>query len=361
MHTRILRPRLSSGRSLGTVVHRAQRIRNAVWGAFVGDALAMPVHWYYDRGALKRDYGVVTDYLAPRNPHPDSILWRSPCDPPRPQCDILHDQRQYWGHRDIHYHQFLVPGENTLNLKLAEELLSSIREQRGYQVDAYLARYLAFLRQPGRHNDTYVEECHRHFFDNIALGVLPRAAGTPDAHIGGLVAVPILAVLHHDDRAKARATVQTHVGLTHSHPDTLAAADALTCLLLALFDGATMRDAAEEVAHAVPDARLVPSRLGDWANEPDAEVVGGRLSNACYVDEAFPSAMYLALKYADDFEAGLVANTNLGGDNCHRGTVVGALLGAVSNANPIPPRWLAGLEAHKRLEPLIESLVPPMV
>jgi ADP-ribosyl-[dinitrogen reductase] hydrolase len=48
----------------------------AIWGTFIGDALAMPVHWYYDRAALRRDYGVVRDYLAPRNPHPDSILWR---------------------------------------------------------------------------------------------------------------------------------------------------------------------------------------------------------------------------------------------------------------------------------------------
>ena len=25
------------------------------WGSFIGDALAMPVHWYYDRAALRRD------------------------------------------------------------------------------------------------------------------------------------------------------------------------------------------------------------------------------------------------------------------------------------------------------------------
>jgi len=31
-----------------------------VWGTFIGDALAMPVHWYYDRDALHRDYGRVT-------------------------------------------------------------------------------------------------------------------------------------------------------------------------------------------------------------------------------------------------------------------------------------------------------------
>ena len=35
------------------------------WGSFIGDALAMPVHWYYERAALRRDYGVVRDCAAP--------------------------------------------------------------------------------------------------------------------------------------------------------------------------------------------------------------------------------------------------------------------------------------------------------
>ena len=28
-----------------------ERLRGALWGMFVGDALAMPVHWYYDLAA----------------------------------------------------------------------------------------------------------------------------------------------------------------------------------------------------------------------------------------------------------------------------------------------------------------------
>jgi ADP-ribosyl-[dinitrogen reductase] hydrolase len=46
-------------------------------GSLAADALAMPVHWYYDRAALLRDYGPVDEFKAPRNPHPGSILWRS--------------------------------------------------------------------------------------------------------------------------------------------------------------------------------------------------------------------------------------------------------------------------------------------
>ncbi|NBV32629.1 MAG: ADP-ribosylglycohydrolase family protein, partial [Proteobacteria bacterium] len=62
---------------------------HAFHGALLADALAMPVHWYYDRIALKRDYGRVDRFLAPRNPHPDSILHRSKYVPLNPKADIL--------------------------------------------------------------------------------------------------------------------------------------------------------------------------------------------------------------------------------------------------------------------------------
>ena len=35
------------------------RFRGGLWGLFVGDALAMPVHWYYDVAALQRDFGTL--------------------------------------------------------------------------------------------------------------------------------------------------------------------------------------------------------------------------------------------------------------------------------------------------------------
>ena len=42
----------------------------ALWAIFVGDALSMPVHWYYDTAELKRQFGTITDYQAPNHSHP---------------------------------------------------------------------------------------------------------------------------------------------------------------------------------------------------------------------------------------------------------------------------------------------------
>ncbi len=39
-----------------------ERFRGAMWGMYIGDALAMPVHWYYDTNQLRRDFGQITKY-----------------------------------------------------------------------------------------------------------------------------------------------------------------------------------------------------------------------------------------------------------------------------------------------------------
>ena len=93
--------------------HELEAAANAFVGALVADAVAMPVHWYYNQQALARDYPefatpALAAYVAPRNPHADSILWRSSYTPANEKGDILREQAHYWGQRGIHYHQFLA-------------------------------------------------------------------------------------------------------------------------------------------------------------------------------------------------------------------------------------------------------------
>lgn len=296
------------------------------FGALAADALAMPVHWYYNREALVADYGRVDHFMAPKNPHPDSILWRSVYEPVNERGDILREQAQYWGVRGIHYHQFLEAGENTLNFRLARELFSFVRERGGYDPDAWLECYIGRMLEAGWHRDTYVEECHRGFFTKYSEGRAARKCGIRDEHIGGLATVPALVgALEGMPREELRKVVKLHVSLTHEHPNVLRAADALVRLLW------------EVAVESAPLREAIRSQAGDWisgnkadawSSQPDERVIGQRFSPACYIAEAMPASLYLAWKYHEDFEAGVVANAMVGGDNCHRGAVVGALLGA---------------------------------
>jgi hypothetical protein len=76
---------------------------------------------------------------------------------------------------------------------------------------------------------------------------------------------------------------------------------------------------------------------------PDSVVVGRHFSSACYVDQAVPATLYLALKYQHAPESGMIANTMCGGDNAGRGTVLGALFGALYGQPGWPSRWVKGL------------------
>ena len=309
---------------------------NALAGALAADAVAMPVHWYYDRAALTQDYGQIAGYLPPRNPHPGSILWRSHYQPLNERGDILHDQARYWGQRGVHYHQFLGAGENTLNFQLAIRLYEQTVQAGRYDADTWVATYVDFMLTPGRHRDTYVEECHREFFTNYARGRKPHACGVADVHIGGLAAVPALFSALTVSGADLRAAVQLHVSLTHKDKEVLRAADCLTLILEAVRAGEPLRDAMLRLASDWISA----AKATRWSREPDATVVGERLSPACYIPDAFPAALYLAWKYADNFAAGICANAQVGGDSCHRGAVVGSLLG---EANGVPQAWQEGL------------------
>ncbi|MFO7459981.1 MAG: ADP-ribosylglycohydrolase family protein [Desulfatiglandales bacterium] len=318
------------------------RCRGALYGLFIGDALAMPVHWYYDTLALQRDYGRVIDYVAPKNPHPDSILWRSSYQPLNEKGDILHDQSQYWGKRGIHYHQFLQAGENTLNLKLCALLVESLNANKGYSADDYLKRYIAFMTTPGSHRDTYVEEYHRHFFTNYAAGKNPRQCGVMEKHIGGLVGLVPIVVFCGDSPARAREAALEHLSLTHLGQKMALAAEVLVHLLLEVLSGNPLREVLLQQIRNQSNP-LYGFPYLQWLDDPDDAVVGRRLSTACYVEDSVPSVLYFALKYHNRPKQGLVANTNLGGDNVHRGAVLGALLGAENGLEAFPARWVKGL------------------
>jgi ADP-ribosyl-[dinitrogen reductase] hydrolase len=316
--------------------------RGTLCGLCIGDALAMPVHWYYNRQALAEDYGWVSDYLAPRNPHPDSILWRSSYVAPNARGEILHNQAQYWGQKGIHYHQFLKAGENTLNVQICRLLIESINQTGTYNADDFLRRYITFMTTPGNHQDTYIEECHRNFFANYARGLAPSSCGHEEKHIGGLVGIVPIVVFYFKQPKKAREAALAHLALTHPGLKMETAGSLVIDILLKVLNGVPLKKAILEEIETQNNP-LLGHPFTKWLDDPDEWVIGPRLSPACYVEDSVPAVIYLALKYHQDPEKALIVNTNLGGDNAARGSVLGALMGALHGVEKFPRRWIDGL------------------
>lgn len=350
-----------------------QRIRGALWGMFVGDALSMPVHWYYDPGAIRFDFGDLRDYQRPKERHPSSIMplastgkaGRGSQEGEVVGGIILKGKKKFWGQANAHYHQGLQAGDNTLNLLCARVLLRSLNASGCYDPVDFLRDYVNFMTAEDSHNDTYAESYHRDFFANYAKGVLPErcagAQGHDTASIGGLVSLPVLvlALQHSTTPASVHATVLSHLRLTHLSSKLERYATELMDVLLAV-----MRQPAPDLSNlACASAQRLGFALAAvlkrvQANQQsDLDVIGRLLSPACYIEDSLPAVFYLAARYSHDFEAALVANAQVGGDNCHRGAVLGALLGASLGLPAIPERWLLGLTAHVALEDEINRFV----
>lgn len=352
---------------------KADRMRGALWGMFAGDALAMPVHWYYNIAALWQDFGQIRDYQAPKLHHPNSIMSlanTSKAGRGSQEGDIvgeviLKGKKQHWGQANRHYHQGMQAGDNTLNVLCARVLLRSITAKGRYEPSDFLHEYVRFMTEPDRHNDTYAESYHRDFFANYAKGIAPEncagAEGHDTASMGGLVSLPIviMASIRDNDLASTNNAALTQQRLTHRSSLLERHTYELSHLLFHLFN-----DAAPDTEQL---ACLAARKLGFPAakvlekvrrnHSTDLDIIGGMLSPACYIDQSFPSVLYLAARYHDDFENAQIANTNVGGDNCHRGAVLGAILGASLGVGAIPTRWINGLTAHTELNAEIEDFI----
>ena len=62
-------------------------------------------------------------------------------------------------------------------------------------------------------------------------------------------------------------------------------------------------------------------------------------------------------RYANDFEKAVLANANVGGENCHRGSAIGALVGASVGEKNIPRALIDGLHDSKAIDIEITAFV----
>ncbi len=66
---------LAVGREVEMDSKFEERKKEAFWGLFVADALAMPVHWYYRIADIPAGYGGwITGYRAPNEEHPHNFM-----------------------------------------------------------------------------------------------------------------------------------------------------------------------------------------------------------------------------------------------------------------------------------------------
>jgi len=347
---------------------RRARAKAALANLYIGDALSMPVHWFYNPGNILTAFpphGIQQMEAAP-DKHPSSIMaLHSTSRGGRGSQEIKHQpevvgdvilkgRRPYWGRPNGHYHHGMQAGENTLNAWWASWVMNSLTRNGGYHIDQWVNEYIKLMTaDPPVHPDTYAESCHRGFFANYAAGKDPANCGalthdTPS--MGALVSVaPLaLALLSSEPLETVQQHCRQHVWLTHPDKELMNVVDSYVALMDTLLNRGLDEpvDAALELSASVIPGTYLRTLVGQ--KRGDAHVVGRLYSLACYISDSWPSVCYLAAKYYTDPRKALLINTNLGGENAHRGSVLGSIIGLASSR--YDAQFYTSLAQHKHLD-----------
>jgi ADP-ribosyl-[dinitrogen reductase] hydrolase len=379
-----------SANVLSSTIDISDRAKAAYIGMMCGDSLSMPVHWYYSPSDITRDFGRITDFQAPKERHPSSIMQLSNTGGAGrggQQGSIIgdvinHGKKQFWGKPNMHYHQGMKAGENTLNAIVARLLVRTLIENEGKgigvfddgteQPASFLSAYVKFMTTPGSHNDTYAETYHRMFFKNLQQGKAPSQCADDDGHnvasMGGFVLLPpptLLAAAYAASSSKdgvnridaavlaAKRAAVKQMYTTHNSKQLQAFAEVYAELLARVLLG---EDLKVSVAAAAKKCGFDVARLvAETGSRPDTTVIGPKFGSACYIQDSLPSLLFLAYRYADSPELALIANTNAGGENAHRGAALGALMGASLGMRGWPERWTKTLLESKAIHEEAEA------
>ena len=216
---------------------------------------------------------------------------------------------------------------------------------------------------------------HRRAPGNTCLSAL--RAGKADAHskgCGGVMRVAPMGLVRIDmDTEQADRCGAAFAAITHGHPLGYMSAAVLVHIVRRIVyarNGQTLRQIVEDArdtaarlyageAHtgeltAILDSAIELSENTD--SDPDNI---HRLGEGWVGEEALAIAVYCALRYKDDFSAGIIAAVNHRGDSDSTGAVAGNILGAWHGWDAIDPKWKTDLELRDVLLEMADDLDAP--
>ncbi|MBR0568922.1 ADP-ribosylglycohydrolase family protein [Azoarcus sp. L1K30] len=339
------------------------RAAGALMGAFIGDALGLGPHWYYDLDDLRRDHGDwISGYTTPR--------------PGR-------------------YHAGMRAGELSQAGILLRLTLDSLVECGQYDEADFCRRMDkdvfplldgSPMQGPGGYTSQSIRETWRLRVDQgRPWGECGGHADTTEA-IERTLAIALRYALQP---ARLADAVARNTRLTQIEPMLVSMTVAYGAVLAQLVQGealdATLSGKLMRLVksgalpfHAVtsaglhppgreehptagsfasPDALLTPSFIAEAAADPGVCIepawkVSLVYGMPCAIYHVLPAAYYLGARFSTDFEAGVLHAINGGGQNLSRAMLTGALIGAQTGLSGIPRRFIDGLEDGAALREL---------
>ncbi len=345
------------------------RAKGAILGAFIGDAIALGCHWYYDLEEQYKDYGKwITDFTSPKKGR---------------------------------YHENEKKGNLSQSGYILKLMIKSIIDNNGYDQEDFCKKLDTELftkidgnpmSGPGGYTSQSIREVYRQRVEQkLSWDKVGSRADTTEAIERTLA----LAIRYAYEPKMLAKTISHNTFLTQVDDIVGSMTVAYGAVLAQLVKGEVLdKDISTKLMkmvksgdlpfHAVtsdnlqapkpgskdpsniglfasPDALLSPSYMAQAAQDEDIKIepawkVSLVYGMPCAIYHMLPACYYLAARFKNDFESAILHALNGGGQNQARSILTGALVGAQVGFQNIPQRFIDGLNEKDELLKLADEL-----
>lgn len=346
-------------------ISKEDRIKGIFYGAIVADALCLGSHYEYDAKKIFEAYG------------------RKPIDNFMSPGEMMGGETHGigWGQRNYH------PGKNAggstdygdYNILILEHLSFLEKQNKEFTLKSLIPHWMnRFENNWGSWICTMTKETYSQIKKNVAL-----------ENVGGFsnaMAIRNIASFACYEDENTLAKFSRDVMFTHKNEEALVGAEFFTRVTYKVLNGATPKDAINEVAKTMstfiqdkvalaiekvkeeknPFSSLNKEKYSDdlaltsmaklWDVGRSEPI---RVGKASPTEGTLPGSVYFILKYYEKENAlneAIVANTMVGGDNASRSIAIGMVLGAYCGKSSIKKKWLKTLEQYEYCEALLNTL-----
>jgi ADP-ribosylglycohydrolase len=295
--------------------------KTMVLASFVGDSLALGVHWIYDTARIEKEFGRVDSFLKPAS---DS------------------------------YHPTKGRGELTHYGDQSFVLLESLAAKGGFDLDDFATRWRKLFQD----YDGYYDQATKATLQNFSADKMPVEAGSPSKDLSGASRVAPLVFCYQDDLDSLVEAARDQTRMTHNNPDVIDGAEFFARVSWLVLCGTPPISAMEKVS----SERFDKSFIGHWVKDgieskaEDSVSTIARFGQSCHVEDAFAGVVHLIAKYENDLEEALVQAVMAGGDSAGRGMVVGMVLGAHLGEEALPGQWVSDLQRRGEILDFLDKL-----
>ncbi len=350
-------------------ISKQDRAMGAIMGAFIGDALALGCHWYYDLKQQHKDYGTwITDYTNPKKGR---------------------------------YHENQKAGDLSQAGYILKLMTQSILDNNGYNQESFCKKLDEELFTKidgiptngiGGYTSQSIREVYRQRIEQkLPWDKVGSRADTTEAIERTLA----LAIRYAYEPKQLAKSISHNTFLTQIDDIVGSMTVAYGAVLAQLIQGEKLdkkisaklmklvkdkelpfhavttdglnppkpgsKDPSNIGLFASPDALLSPSFMAQAAEDKDIKIepawkVSLVYGMPCAIYHILPASYYLAARFKDDFESGILHAINGGGQNQARAILTGALIGAQVGFENIPQRFIDGLNEKEELLSLSSKL-----